>query len=275
MDGFVATIVGSHPFATEGVLVVAHPWDHRLGVLHDNVLALVGGREDLSFWNVVALHREVGCEGSHIFHKQRRCGVDHVDGLHARVGGVATLVGGGEGAHQRVRLGAIASQGVHGDSDVDRAAASVGGGGVVKRTGVAAVGHQILRERIPVWSCGVHDCDRLNLACGVAAIVGGGERPHNAVRARAVAWNFRTVFHNDDVRWRGAVVRGCGLWEHLVPTFHRHVGWEEVEFRRHLVHQGDELDERFHVSAGVGRGVHTRELANRLHASSGGFVGFP
>ena len=96
---------------------------------------------------------------------------------------VAALVGGCERAHQRVGLGAIAGQGVHGDRDVGRAAASVGGHGVVKWTSVAAVGHQIFWEKVPVWGCGVLDCDGLDLSCGVAAIVRGGERPHNAVRS--------------------------------------------------------------------------------------------
>ena len=275
MGGSVSAIVRGDPFAAEGVFVVAHPWDHRLGVLHDNVLAIVGGREDLSFWNVVALHREVCRERSHILHKQRRRGVDHVDGLHARVGGVATLVGGGEGAHQRVRLGAIARQGVHRDRDVGWAAASVHGCGIVQRTCVAAVGDQIFREEVPARGRGVHDGDGLDLRCSVAAIVRGGECPHNAVRSGALAWHLHTVFHNGNVRRVRAVVGGCGLREHFLPTFHGHVGREVDELGRHFVHQGDELNERLHVSTGVGGGVHPGELSDGLDASAGGFVGFP
>ena len=275
MGGSVSAIVLGNPFPAEGVFVVAHPWDHRLGVLHDNVLAIVGGREDLSFWNVVALHREVCRERSHILHEQRRCGVDHVDGLHARVGGVATLVGGGEGPHQGVRLGAVACQGVHRDRDVGWAAASVHGCGVVQRTCVAAVGDQVFWEEIPAWGRGVYDGDGLDLRCCVAAIVRGGECPNNAVRPGALAWHLHTVFHNGNVRRVRAVVHGGGLREHFLPTFHGHVGGEVDKLWCHLVHQGDELNERLHVATGVCGGVHPGELSNGLDAAAGGFVGFP
>ena len=275
MRGCVSAVVLGDPFSAEGVFVVADSWSYRFGELHNNGLAIVRGCEDLSVRNVVALHRQVGRECSHILHKHGCCGVNDLDGLHTRIGGVAALVCGGEGAHQGVGLGAIACQRVHGDGDVDRAAASVGGCGYVQRAGVAAVGHQILWEEVPAWGCGVHNGDGLDLDCGVAAIVRGSECPHNAVRARAIARHFRAVFRNGNVCIGGAVVRRCGNWEHLVSAFHRHVSREVLEFWRHLVHQGDELDECFHVSTSVGRSVHACKLPHGLHTSAGCFVGFP
>ena len=179
---FIATIVGSHPETLQGVFVVTRAWDQGLGELHDHVLTIVRGGQRDRFWNRVALCGDVGF--GQRFHKHRCRAVGEHDFLDAGCG-VAALVRGCECPDQRVRLGTCACHGVNLKGDVGRATASVDGCSRGQHRAFAAIEGHIFREGTPGWRCGVHDRDGLNLGGGVAAIVGGGERPHDAVGARA------------------------------------------------------------------------------------------